>query len=86
VNPPLQRQPPRGEDTTLTPQPIQGFRKREYLLVFVETLCGLELEEQMLGFLPDMPKSPDRVDAVCWAAHQLIVRDVELTPSPLARR
>jgi len=37
-----------------------------------------QLEEQMLAFLPDMPKSPDRVDALCWAAHQLIVRDVEL--------
>ena len=34
-----------------------------------------KLEEQMCSFTPDMAKSPDRVDALVWAAHELVVRD-----------
>jgi phage terminase large subunit-like protein len=37
-----------------------------------------QLEEQMISFVPAMPKSPDRVDALVWSAHSLVVRDVEL--------
>ena len=36
------------------------------------------LEEQLCAFVPTMPKSPDRVDALVWAATELVVRDVEL--------
>jgi phage terminase large subunit-like protein len=35
-----------------------------------------ELEEQLCGFTPDMAKSPDRADALVWAATHLCVRDV----------
>ena len=38
----------------------------------------LQLEEQMCGFVPTMAKSPDRVDALVWAATELTVRNVEL--------
>ncbi|HXV25948.1 MAG TPA: terminase family protein [Alphaproteobacteria bacterium] len=37
-----------------------------------------QLEEQMLSFTPDMAKSPDRVDALVWASHELVVRNVPL--------
>jgi phage terminase large subunit-like protein len=33
-----------------------------------------ELEEQLCSFTPKMPKSPDRADAMIWAAHELIVQ------------
>ena len=36
------------------------------------------LEEQMCGFTSDMPKSPDRVDALVWAGTELCVREMEL--------
>jgi len=36
------------------------------------------LEEQMCGFLPNMAKSPDRVDALVWAATELTVKNVEI--------
>ena len=35
-----------------------------------------QLEEQMLGFTPDMKKSPDRVYALVWGATLLCVKDV----------
>jgi phage terminase large subunit-like protein len=36
------------------------------------------LEEQMCGFLPNMAKSPDRVDALVWAATELTVKNVDI--------
>lgn len=42
--------------------------------------CGTfpKLEDQMCSFVPDTPESPDRLDALVWAAHELVVRNVEL--------
>jgi len=28
----------------------------------------------MCSFVPDMPRSPDRVDALVWAGHELVVK------------
>lgn len=35
--------------------------------------CGVftDLEDQMCGWVPSDPESPDRVDALCWAVHEL---------------
>jgi phage terminase large subunit-like protein len=56
-------------------EPISALYERK--LAFHVGKFG-ELEAQMLSFLPDMPKSPDRADALVWAGTELVVKRVPL--------
>jgi phage terminase large subunit-like protein len=42
--------------------------------------CGVfpKLEDQMCSYTVDSKESPDRLDAMVWAAYELVVRDIEL--------
>jgi len=42
--------------------------------------CGVfaKLEDQLCSYTVDSKESPDRMDAMVWAAYELVVRDIEL--------
>lgn len=42
-----------------------------------------ELEDQMLDWIPGKGASPDRIDALCWAGHELLLGEPEEAMVPL---